>query len=49
LLDSLDAERVLLVARQQAVLLNLARLQNEVLLYRVLGGGAGTMAVAAAE
>lgn len=49
LLDSLDAERVLLVARQQAVLLQLARLQNEVLLYRVLGGGAGTMAVAAAE
>jgi NodT family efflux transporter outer membrane factor (OMF) lipoprotein len=46
LLDSLDAERVLLVARQQAVLLNLARLQNEVLLYRVLGGGAGTVAVA---
>ncbi len=44
-----SAERVLLVARQQAVLLNLARLQNEVLLYRVLGGGAGTMAVAAAE
>jgi multidrug efflux system outer membrane protein len=49
LLDSLDAERVLLLARQQAVLLQLARLQNEVLLYRVLGGGAGTMAVAAAE
>jgi outer membrane protein TolC len=49
LLDSLDAERVLLVARQQAVLLNLARLQNEVLLYRVLGGGAGTMAMAATE
>ncbi len=49
LLDSLDAERVLLLARQQTVLLQLARLQNEVLLYRVLGGGAGATAVAAVE
>jgi len=46
-LDRLDAERALLSARQAVVQLQLARLQNAVLLYRVLGGGAGPAAVAA--
>jgi NodT family efflux transporter outer membrane factor (OMF) lipoprotein len=46
-LDRLDAERSLLAARQAVVQLQLARLQNAVLLYRVLGGGAGPAAVAA--
>ena len=41
LLDKLDAERSLLAARQAVVQLQLARLQNAVQLYRVLGGGAG--------
>jgi NodT family efflux transporter outer membrane factor (OMF) lipoprotein len=41
LLDRLDAERSLLAARQAVVQLQLARLQNAVQLYRVLGGGAG--------
>ncbi len=40
-LDLLDAERSRLAARQAVVQLELARLQNAVLLYRVLGGGAG--------
>jgi NodT family efflux transporter outer membrane factor (OMF) lipoprotein len=40
-LDRLDAERSALAARQAVVQLQLARLQNAVLLYRVLGGGAG--------
>lgn len=40
-LDRLDAERSALAARQGVVQLELARLQNAVLLYRVLGGGAG--------
>jgi outer membrane protein, multidrug efflux system len=40
-LDHLDAERSLLVARLSLVQVKLARLQNSVLLYRVLGGGAG--------
>ncbi|MBW6495609.1 MAG: efflux transporter outer membrane subunit, partial [Burkholderiaceae bacterium] len=40
-LDLLDAERARLAARQAVVQLELARLQNAVLLYRVLGGGAG--------
>jgi NodT family efflux transporter outer membrane factor (OMF) lipoprotein len=39
-LDRLDAERSLLAARLAVVQLQLARLQNAVLLYRVLGGGA---------
>ena len=39
-LDRLDAERNALVARQAVVQLQLARLQNAVQLYRVLGGGA---------
>lgn len=46
-IDRLDAERSLLVARQAVVLLQQARLQNSVLLYRVLGGGAGPARVAA--
>jgi NodT family efflux transporter outer membrane factor (OMF) lipoprotein len=39
-LDRLDAERASLAADQAVVLLRAARLQNAVLLYRVLGGGA---------
>ena len=39
-LDRLDAERNTLAARQAVVQLQLARLQNAVQLYRVLGGGA---------
>ncbi len=39
-LDRLDAERSALAARQAVVQLQLARLQNAVQLYRVLGGGA---------
>ena len=46
-IDRLDAERSLLIARQAVVLLQQARLQNSVLLYRVLGGGAGPSLVAA--
>lgn len=38
-LERLDAERSLLAARQAVVQLQLARLQNAVQLYRVLGGG----------
>ena len=38
-LDLLDAQRSLFVAQQQAIDANLARLQNQVTLYRVLGGG----------
>jgi len=45
-IDRLDAERSLLIARQAVVLLQQARLQNSVLLYRVLGGGAGPAMVA---
>ena len=40
-LDYLDAQRSLFAAQQAAVQANLARLQNQVTLYRVLGGGAG--------
>lgn len=40
-LDRLDAERSALAARQAVVQLQLAQLQNAVLIYRVLGGGAG--------
>ena len=40
-LDRLDAERSALAARQAVVQVQLAQLQNDVLLYRVLGGGAG--------
>jgi NodT family efflux transporter outer membrane factor (OMF) lipoprotein len=40
-LDRLDAERSALAARQAVVQLQLAKAQNAVLLYRVLGGGAG--------
>jgi len=43
-LDRLDAERSALAARQAVVQLQLAKAQNAVLLYRVLGGGAGTPA-----
>ncbi len=39
-LDLLDAQRSLFSAQQAAVQANLARLQNQVTLYRVLGGGA---------
>ncbi len=39
-LDLLDAQRSLFGAQQAAILANLARLQNQVMLYRVLGGGA---------
>ena len=39
-LERLDAERATLAARQAVVQLQLARLQNAVQLYRVLGGGA---------
>ena len=38
-LDLLDAQRSLFTAQQQAIEANLARLQNQVTLYRVLGGG----------
>jgi NodT family efflux transporter outer membrane factor (OMF) lipoprotein len=38
-LDLLDAQRSLFNAQQQAIEANLARLQNQVTLYRVLGGG----------
>ena len=38
-LDLLDAQRSLFEAQQQSVQANLARLQNQVTLYRVLGGG----------
>ncbi|ALK98475.1 multidrug transporter [Massilia sp. WF1] len=38
-LDLLDAQRSLFSAQQQAIQANLARLQNQVTLYRVLGGG----------
>jgi outer membrane protein TolC len=38
-LDLLDAQRSLFVAQQQAIEANLSRLQNQVTLYRVLGGG----------
>lgn len=44
-LDRLDAERSALAAQQAVVQLRLARLQNAVLLYRVLGGGAGPATV----
>jgi outer membrane protein, multidrug efflux system len=47
-LDRLDAERSLLAARQGVVQLELAQRQNAVLLYRVLGGGAGPSAAVAA-
>jgi NodT family efflux transporter outer membrane factor (OMF) lipoprotein len=40
-LDRLDAERSALAARQAVVQLQLAQQQNAVLMYRVLGGGAG--------
>jgi multidrug efflux system outer membrane protein len=38
-LDLLDAQRSLFAAQQAAVQANLQRLQNQVTLYRVLGGG----------
>lgn len=38
-LDLLDAQRSLFTAQQQSITANLARLQNQVTLYRVLGGG----------
>jgi outer membrane protein TolC len=38
-LDLLDAQRSLFTAQLAAVQANLARLQNQVTLYRVLGGG----------
>ena len=44
-LDRLDAERSALAAQQAVVQLHLAQLQNQVLLYRVLGGGAGPVLV----
>jgi len=48
-LDLLDAERSSLAARQAVVQLQLAKAQNAVLLYRVLGGGAGPATVATAQ
>lgn len=39
-LDLLDAQRSLFSAQQAAIQANLARLQNQVTLYRALGGGA---------
>lgn len=45
-LDRLDAERSALAAQQAVVQLQLAQLQNQVLLYRVLGGGAGPSPIA---
>jgi NodT family efflux transporter outer membrane factor (OMF) lipoprotein len=42
-LDRLDAERNTLAARLAVVQLQLAQKQNAVLLYRVLGGGAGAV------
>ena len=47
-LDLLDAQRSLFQAQQQAVEANLARLQNQVTLYRVLGGGWSDTPVTAA-
>ena len=38
-LDLLDAQRSLFTARQAEIQTRLARLQNQVLLYRSLGGG----------
>jgi outer membrane protein TolC len=38
-LDLLDAQRSLFAAQQASVEANLQRLQNQVTLYRVLGGG----------
>jgi NodT family efflux transporter outer membrane factor (OMF) lipoprotein len=43
-LDLLDAQRSLFNAQQAAVQANLLRLQNQVTLYRVLGGGLSTAA-----
>lgn len=43
-LERLDAERASLAARQAVVQLQLAKAQNAVQLYRVLGGGAGAAA-----
>jgi NodT family efflux transporter outer membrane factor (OMF) lipoprotein len=43
-LDLLDAQRSLFVAQQAALQANLQRLQNQVTLYRVLGGGWSTAA-----
>jgi multidrug efflux system outer membrane protein len=45
-LDLLDAQRSLFQAQQAAVQANLARLQNQVTLYRVLGGGWSDLPVA---
>ena len=38
-LDLLDAQRSLFAVQQQAVLAQLAQAQNQVLLYKALGGG----------
>jgi outer membrane protein, multidrug efflux system len=38
-LDLLDAQRSLFAARQALIQTRLAQLQNQVLLYRALGGG----------
>jgi len=48
-LDLLDAQRSLFQAQQLAVQANLARLQNQVTLYRVLGGGWSETGVTAAS
>ncbi len=45
-LDRLDAERASLAARQAVVQVRAAQLQNAVLLYRVLGGGAAGATIA---
>jgi multidrug efflux system outer membrane protein len=48
-LDLLDAQRSLFTAQQQAIQANLLRLQNQVTLYRVLGGGWSEPGPATAE
>ena len=48
-LDLLDAQRSLFQAQQLAVQANLQRLQNQVTLYRVLGGGWSDVPVTAAS
>jgi len=47
-LDLLDAQRSLFASQQQAVLAQLARLQNQVSLYKALGGGWSAEAAATA-
>jgi multidrug efflux system outer membrane protein len=48
-LEVLDAQRALFIAQQAVVQVQLQRLQNQVSLYRVLGGGWSEPAVASAQ